>query len=50
MALFYVFSPIIITQSYKTGYEEMRKVERQLESVYYYNYSEGLLADLREKK
>lgn len=48
MALFCVFSPTGITQSCKTGFGDIRKVERQLESVHYCNYSEGILAELRE--
>lgn len=50
MSLFYLFSPTVITQRYKVGLEEMKKAERQLECFHHYNFSEGLLEDLREKK
>lgn len=47
---FNFFSPTVITQRYKVGLEEMKKAERQLECFHHYNFSEGLLEDLREKK
>lgn len=49
MALFCVFGPTGITQSCKTRFGHIRKVERQLESVHYCNYSEGITSRVKRK-